>query len=67
VGKRNTGTTVRFWADPKYFDTPKYNVRALRHLLRAKAVLCPGLKVTLFEEATARRTSGSTRTACAIT
>ena len=55
VGKRNTGTRVRFWADPKYFDSPKFNVRALRHLLRAKAVLCPGLKVTLFEEASGER------------
>ncbi|WP_334131236.1 DNA topoisomerase IV subunit B [Silanimonas lenta] len=55
VSKRNTGTRVRFWADPKYFDSPKFNVRALRHLLRAKAVLCPGLKVTLFEEASGER------------
>ncbi len=47
VGKKNTGTRLRFWADPKYFDTPKFNVRALRHLLRAKAVLCPGLTVRL--------------------
>jgi topoisomerase IV subunit B len=55
VGKRNTGTRLRFWIDPKYFDTPKYAVRALRHLLRAKAVLCPGLTVKLFEEATGER------------
>ncbi|WP_066095600.1 DNA topoisomerase IV subunit B [Xanthomonas massiliensis] len=55
VGKRNTGTRLRFWVDPKYFDTPKYNVRALRHLLRAKAVLCPGLTVTLFDEASGER------------
>ncbi len=55
VGKKNTGTRVRFWADPKYFDTPKFSVRALRHLLRAKAVLCPGLTVTLLDEATGER------------
>nr|MBO2466273.1 DNA topoisomerase IV subunit B [Xanthomonadaceae bacterium] len=55
VGKKNTGTRVRFWPDPKYFDSPKFNVRALRHLLRAKAVLCPGLVVTLFDEATGER------------
>ncbi|MGH8109504.1 MAG: DNA topoisomerase IV subunit B [Arenimonas sp.] len=55
VGKRNTGTRVRFWADAKYFDTPKYAVKALRHLLRAKAVLCPGLTVKLFDEATGER------------
>ncbi|WCE04193.1 DNA topoisomerase IV subunit B [Pseudoxanthomonas sp. JBR18] len=51
VGKKNTGTRLRFWPDPKYFDTPKINVRALRHLLRAKAVLCPGLTVKLTDEA----------------
>ena len=55
VGKRNTGTRLRFWIDPKYFDTPKYAVKALRHLLRAKAVLCPGLTVKLFDEASGER------------
>jgi topoisomerase IV subunit B len=55
VGKRNTGTRVRFWPDPKYFDTPKFNLRGIKHVLRAKAVLCPGLKVTLYDEATAER------------
>ncbi len=51
VGKRNTGTRLRFWPDPKYFDTPKFNLRALKHLLRAKAVLCPGLTVKLHDVA----------------
>ena len=51
VGRRNTGTRLRFWPDAKYFDTPKFNLRALKHLLRAKAVLCPGLTVRLVEEA----------------
>ena len=55
VGKKNTGTRLRFWVDPKYFDTAKYNVRALKHLLRAKAVLCPGLTVKLFDEASGER------------
>ncbi|HRF84448.1 MAG: DNA topoisomerase IV subunit B [Xanthomonadales bacterium] len=55
VGKKNTGTRVRFWPDPKYFDSPKINLRALRHLLRAKAVLCPGLTVTLLDEASGER------------
>jgi len=50
VGKKNTGTHLRFWPDSGYFDTPKFNLRALRHLLRAKAVLCPGLTVTLLDE-----------------
>jgi topoisomerase IV subunit B len=45
VGKRNTGTTVRFWPDDSYFDFPKFLVSRLRHVLRAKAVLCPGLVV----------------------
>jgi topoisomerase-4 subunit B len=55
VGRRNTGTRLRFWPDPKYFDTPKFSLRALRHLLRAKAVLCPGLTVTLVDEASGER------------
>jgi len=55
VGKKNTGTRLRFWPDPKYFDTPKFSLRALRHLLRAKAVLCPGLTVSLFDEASGER------------
>jgi topoisomerase-4 subunit B len=44
-GKRNTGTTVTFTPDPKYFDTVVFSVSRLRHVLRAKAVLCPGLRV----------------------
>ena len=55
VGKRNTGTRLRFWPDPGYFDSPKFGLRALKHLLRAKAVLCPGLTVTLLDEATGER------------
>ena len=50
VGKQNTGTTIRFWPDPKYFDTEKFSVRQLKHLLRAKAVLCPGLKIRFTVE-----------------
>lgn len=49
VGKRNTGTSVRFWPDTSFFDAPKFLVPRLRHILRAKAVLCPGLVVT-FED-----------------
>jgi topoisomerase-4 subunit B len=55
VGRKNTGTRVRFWPDPKYFDSPKFNLRALRHVLRAKAVLCPGLTVRLFDAASGER------------
>lgn len=46
VGKRNTGTVIRFWPDASYFDSAKFSVLKMTHLLRAKAVLCPGLKIT---------------------
>lgn len=52
VGKQNTGTTVRFWPDANYFDTPKFLVPKLKHTLRAKAVLCPGLYVNFLDENT---------------
>ncbi len=47
VGKANTGTTIRFWPDAQYFDSPVISVPRLKHALRAKAVLCPGLVVRL--------------------
>ncbi|MCP5440911.1 MAG: DNA topoisomerase IV subunit B [Chromatiaceae bacterium] len=50
VGRANTGTRVKFWPDPVFFDSPKFSVRELRHLLRAKAVLCPGLLIRFFRE-----------------
>lgn len=50
VGKRNTGTIIRFIPNEKYFDSPNISVPKLRHLLRAKAVLCPGLEVILVDE-----------------
>ncbi|HEY0974247.1 MAG TPA: DNA topoisomerase IV subunit B [Solimonas sp.] len=50
VPKNRTGTTVRFWADPKYFDSPKFSIPRLKQVLRAKAVLCPNLKVTLKDQ-----------------
>ena len=49
-GKRNTGTGIRFKPDPSYFDSANFSVPRLSHALRAKAVLCPGLKVTLTDE-----------------
>ena len=51
VARRTTGTTVRFWPDARYFDAPKFSVPRLKHVLRAKAVLCPGLKVSFSDEA----------------
>ncbi|WP_432460936.1 DNA topoisomerase IV subunit B [Agarivorans sp. QJM3NY_25] len=50
VGKRNSGTKVRFWPTPSYFDNPKFSVSRLRHLLRAKAVLCPGLNIKFIDK-----------------
>jgi topoisomerase-4 subunit B len=55
VGARNTGTTVRFWPDPKFFDSDKFSVAPLKHTLKAKAVLCPGLKITFINEATGEK------------
>ena len=49
-GKRNTGTKVTFLPNPKYFDSAKFSVSRMRHILRAKAVLCPGLKVIFVDE-----------------
>tara|TARA_R110000772_G_scaffold196899_2_gene307639 strand:+ start:5363 stop:7264 length:1902 start_codon:yes stop_codon:yes gene_type:complete len=51
VGQRNTGTTVKFYPDPKYFDSPNISIGKLIHLLRAKAVLCPGLHI-IFKDNT---------------
>ena len=50
VGRRNTGTRIRFWPDAQFFDSPRFNVRQLKHVLRAKAVLCPGLRVIFRDE-----------------
>ena len=49
-GRRNTGTTVRFWPNPKYFDSAKFSVHRLSHLLRAKAVLCPKLEISFIDK-----------------
>ncbi len=51
-GQRNTGTILRFWPDPSYFDVIKFSLSRLRHVLRAKAVLCGGLTVSFHDEAT---------------
>ncbi len=55
VPKRRTGTTVRFWPEAKYFDSPRIALPRLRHLLRAKAVLCAGLATSLLDEASGER------------
>lgn len=48
--KKESGTFIRFWPEPKYFDSPKFSVSKLKHVLRAKAVLCPGLHVEFYDE-----------------
>jgi topoisomerase-4 subunit B len=55
VGKSNTGTTVRFWPDPSYFDLPDFAIPKLKHVLKAKAVLCPGLRVRFHVEKTGEK------------
>ena len=50
VGKRNTGTLIKFTPDAKYFDSAKFSIKKLRHNLRSKAILCPGLEVNFKNE-----------------
>ncbi len=52
VAKNMTGTILRFTPNPVYFDTIRFDVRRLKRLLRAKAVLCPGLLVNFYDEST---------------
>jgi len=53
--KRSSGTLVRFWPEAKYFDSVKFSVPRLKHLLKAKAVLCPKLNVSFTDEASGER------------
>lgn len=55
--KRETGTTIRFWPNAKYFDTTRLSIKQLTHVLRAKAVLCPGLSMTFVNKATQEETN----------
>ena len=50
VGATNSGTTIRFYPDKQYFETLEINKESLKHLLKAKAVLCPGLQIDFFDE-----------------
>ncbi len=52
VGKKNTGTTIHFWPNGSYFDSSNFSIPRLKHVLRAKAVLCPGLRVKFYVEKT---------------
>ncbi|MGN1392626.1 MAG: DNA topoisomerase IV subunit B [Succinivibrionaceae bacterium] len=57
VGKRNTGTKIRFWPDHKYFDRTTFRVNSLISLLKAKAVLCPGLTINFLDKNTGAKYS----------
>ena len=68
AGERKQGTTVRVWPDAKYFDSAELPRHELMHLLRSKAVLMPGVTVTLTVEKSGEvARPGSTRAACATT
>ena len=56
VGATNSGTTIRFYPDKQYFETLEINKKSLKHLLKAKAVLCPGLQIDYFDEKKNERT-----------
>ncbi|MGL4456461.1 MAG: ATP-binding protein, partial [Plesiomonas sp.] len=49
-GRKNTGTSVHFWPTASYFDSAKFSVSRLTHLLKAKAVLCPGLEIVFTDK-----------------
>ena len=51
-GRRNTGTRVHFWPTPSYFDSANFSIPKLTYLLRAKAILCPGLKIKFVNKQT---------------
>ena len=55
VGKQNTGTKIRFLPDPRYFDSVKFSIPRLKHILRAKAILCSRLRVSFKNEASGEK------------
>ena len=55
VGRNNTGTTISFLPNGKYFDSTRISISKLQHVLRAKAVLCPGLQITLADESSSEQ------------
>jgi topoisomerase-4 subunit B len=57
VPRKETGTRLRFWPDHGYFDSPRFSTRRLKHLLQAKAVLCPGLTVSFRDEVSQEETT----------
>lgn len=63
VGQRNTGTTIKFSPNPKYFESPNISIPRLIHVLRAKAVLCPGLHM-IFEDLTVKEDKAQSEEWC---
>ena len=57
IARKQTGTRVRFWPDASFFDSDKFSVPRLKHLLLPKQVLCSGLKIDFFDEHTGERES----------
>ena len=55
--KKNTGTIVRFWPNTTYFDSPRFVLPRLKHLLHAKAVLCPGLNINFENKKSSEKIS----------
>lgn len=61
-GKRNTGTSVHFWPDETFFDSPRFSVSRLTHVLKAKAVPAPALRLPLKMRSTTPNSAGAIRT-----
>ncbi|MDP6414438.1 MAG: DNA topoisomerase IV subunit B, partial [Gammaproteobacteria bacterium] len=59
VGRRNTGTMVKFLPNEKYFDSVKISIPKLKHVLRAKAVLCSGLRVVFIDNTVSKANAQS--------
>ena len=57
VGKKKTGTSIWFYPDPSYFDTPNFSINALKKVLKSKAVLCKGLVTSFFDEKSNEKTT----------
>ena len=55
VGARNTGTTITFKPNDKYFESDQIKIKELKHVLKAKAVLCPGLTIDFHHEKKAEK------------
>ncbi len=48
--KKNTGTSIHFWPDEQFFDNPHFSASCLSHLLKAKAILCPGIDISFTDQ-----------------